>query len=230
MPPVSRRLTVRSLRLVASGRASEASARTSLVIGNVFGTATLPTSAAAPSERIAGMVALLKGVSALAKRDSDGASAPRASVTGLARAELVEEDREALAERQAHDVVEQVEVDRVLGVGHRQQVLARALLALRDDLQRRRHRIARRARLGRRALDVLLADQRLRADAARRVGAEVGEARLVDLEDDGGLVVGRDRQRVDLAHLDAGDLDVLALDDREGRVEDRAHLVRAARA
>src|SRR5205807_1769983 len=65
---------------------------------------------------------------------------------------------------------------------------------------------------------------------ARRVLAEVVEARLVDLEDHRGAVVRGDREVVDLADLDAGDLDVLALDDRERRVEDRPHLVGAAAA
>ena len=70
----------------------------------------------------------------------------------------------------------------------RQQVLALAL-ALVDLLQRRRRGGVDGARLGRRALDELLADQRLRADRAVRVGAEVLEAGVVDVEDHDRLVV-----------------------------------------
>ena len=82
------------------------------------------------------------------------------------------------------------------------------------------------ARLRRRlALDELLADQRLRADRALRVGAEVLVARVVDLQHDGGLEVRRHLDRVDRADLDAGHLDVLAGDDEAGVVEDRPHAV-----
>ena len=73
------------------------------------------------------------------------------------------------------------------------------------------------ALLRRLALDELLADQRLRADhAAARRGGSPG-SRVVDVEHDGGLEVGRDVERVDLADLDAGDLDVLAGDRRSRR-------------
>src|SRR4029078_8117191 len=95
--------------------------------------------------------------------------------------------------------------------------------------QRRRRRGAVRARLRRRALDELLADQRLRADRALGVAAEVLEAGPVDAQDDGGLLVRGHIERVHLADLDPGDLDILARDDRERVLEDRAHLVGAAR-
>ena len=52
---------------------------------------------------------------------------------------------------------------------------------LADLLQRRRQRRAFDARLGRQAVDVLLADQRLRADRAAGVGAEVLEAGVCDV-------------------------------------------------
>src|SRR5262249_58928651 len=79
--------------------------------------------------------------------------------------------------------------------------------------------------LGRRALDELLADQRLRADGALGVGAEVVEARLVDAQDDRRLVVRRDVDGLDLADLGPRDLDVFAGDDREGVHEDRADAI-----
>ncbi len=105
-----------------------------------------------------------------------------------------------------------------------QQVLALALAVL-DLLQRRSRLGPGGPRLRRRALDELLADQRLRADRAGRVLAEVLEAGLGDVEDDGGLLRRRHVERLDLADLDARDLDVLAGDDGEGVAEDRADLV-----
>ena len=101
------------------------------------------------------------------------------AAAGDAGAELREDQRQPLPVRQAHDVVDQVEVDRLRGVADRQQVLALAL-ALVDLLQRRRRGGVDGALLGRRALDELLADQRLRADLAARVGAEVLVAGVVD--------------------------------------------------
>ena len=121
----------------------------------------------------------------------------------------------------------EVEVDRLRGVLDRQQVLALAL-ALVDLLQRRRRGRVDGALLGRRALDELLADQRLRADLAARVGAEVLVAAVLDVEHHDRLEVLRDVERLDPADLDAGDLDVLAGDDEAGVVEDRADLVGAA--
>ena len=87
-----------------------------------------------------------------------------ASAPGQARAELVDDDRQALALGQARDVAEQVDVDRAVGVLHRQQSLARAFLAGGDLAQGRRQRRAFDARLGRQAVDELLADQRLGAN------------------------------------------------------------------
>jgi hypothetical protein len=147
------------------------------------------------------------------------------AAAGQAGAELVEDDRQALALGQARDVVDQVDVDRLGGALDRQQVLARAALALGDLAQRRRRLLALRARLRRRALDVLLADERLRADRALRVGAEVLERGLGDLEHDRSAVVVGHVELVDLADVDAGDADVLPGDEREGVVEDRADLV-----
>ena len=65
----------------------------------------------------------------------------------------------------------------------------------------------------------------LRAHDALGVLAEVLVAGVGDVEDDGGLVVVGDVERVDRADLDAGDLDVLARDHEAGVVEDRADLV-----
>ena len=83
------------------------------------------------------------------------------------------------------------------------------------------------ARLRRQAVDVLLADQRLRADFAARVFAEVLEAVVVDVQHDGGLRLRGRRDRGDLADLDAGDLHLLAGDDVAGVVEDRPDFVAA---
>ena len=86
------------------------------------------------------------------------------------------------------------------------------------------------ARLGLRrlALDELLADQRLRADRAEGVLAEVVVVGVVDLQDDRGLLVVREVDRLDPADDDAADLHVLARDHERGVVEDRAHAVAAA--
>src|SRR6185437_8954899 len=123
------------------------------------------------------------------------------------------------------DVAEQDDVDRAAVVLHRQQVLAGAFIAGGDLVQGRRQRRAGHRRLGRQAVDVLLADQRLRADFATGVFAEVLEAFLFDLQDDGGLRLRRRRHRGDLADLDAGDLDLLPGDDVAGVVEDRTDFV-----
>ena len=79
-----------------------------------------------------------------------------------------------------------------------------------------------------RALDVLLADQRLRADGAGRAAAERREAGLGDLEGDRRLLLRRHVERLDPADDRAGDLDVLALHHVGGVVEDRPHLVARA--
>ncbi len=158
---------------------------------------------------------------------------------GQAGAQLVEDDRQALAEGQAQDVVDQVEVHRVLGLGHREQVLPGAGLSARNALERQRRGRPRGVGLGGGALDELLPDQGLRPDDAGGVAAEVVEPRLGDGQDDGRLLdVGgrafqgeRDAvalgyvQLLDAAHLDPGDLHVLARNDREGAVEDGPHPV-----
>ena len=93
------------------------------------------------------------------------------------------------------------------------------------------------ARLGRLALDELLADQRLRPDQAARVLAEVLERGIVDPHHDHGLagigaavlqrglVVAGHGHVGDYADVGPGDPDLLALDQETGVVEDRADLV-----
>ena len=158
-------------------------------------------------------------------------------------AEFVEDQPEALHVGQLVDVVDQVRVDAGAVVLDRQQVLAGARLPVGDLLQRRRRLGARRARQGGTAVDELLADQRLGADQAAGVAAEVLEARIDDLHRDHGLA--RDRLRlavlvaVDLTrhrHADrfdfadgrAGDPHFLALDHEAAAVEDRADDVAVA--
>ncbi len=82
-----------------------------------------------------------------------------------------------------------------------------------------------RRRGARRALHELLADQRLRPDRAARVRLPGGEVVVVDAQHDGRLLVVGHLQRVHDAHRRAGDLHVLALHERGGVVEDRAHEV-----
>ena len=79
------------------------------------------------------------------------------------------------------------------------------------------------------AVDVLLADQRLRPDRALRVGVERDEVGVVDRDRDRGAVACVDRERLDRADVGAGDPDVLARRRVGGVVEDRADRVRAAR-
>ena len=76
----------------------------------------------------------------------------------------------------------------------------------------------------RRALDEALADQRLRADLAPRVAAEVLEAGS-SIRSVPRPVSSRDVDGGDRADPHAGDLHVLARDDEGGVVEDRAHAV-----
>ena len=94
-----------------------------------------------------------------------------------------------------------------------------------DLLELGRRLVARALGARRRALHEALADQRLRADLALRVAAEVLVALVVDPQDDRGLVVVGDLDVVDAADLHARDLHVLARDDEAGVVEDRADLV-----
>ncbi len=114
----------------------------------------------------------------LARRMTSLRSLPAAREAG---AEFVEDDRQALAFGQAVDVVEQVRVDRAVGVLTGQELLAGAFVPARDLVQRGRQRRAFHARLGRQAVDELLAEQRLRADRAARVGAEALKPGLLDL-------------------------------------------------
>ena len=137
-------------------------------------------------------------------------------------------------------LLDEVEVDLLAVVLDRQPVLAGAGLAVGDLLERRRRLAARRARLRRLALDVLLAEQRLRPDQAGGVAQEVLEAGIGDAEHGHRLawvlvavslhrLIGqRDRDVVDGADRRAGDPDVLAVDEEAGVVEVGADLVVAA--
>src|SRR5207253_468118 len=82
---------------------------------------------------------LQRGVGAL-QDHLQVAAAPR-----QARAELVENDREALALRQPVDVVEQIGIDGAVRVVHGQQPLARAFVTGRDLRHRRPWRLRRRS-------------------------------------------------------------------------------------
>ena len=97
---------------------------------------------------------------------------------------------------------------------------------------------ARRPRQRRPAVDVLLADQRLRADLAGRVLAEVLEAGIVDLQHQDRLARGlrcsgrfrsclfarhRHADRLDRSDAGAGDAHFLACDQERAVVEDRPH-------
>ena len=172
------------------------------------------------------------GVGALDRR-RDVRSPP-----GQGGAEFVEDQPEALRVGQRVDVVDQVGVDAGAVVLDRQQPLARARLAFGDLFQRWRRLAARRPWQGRPAIEVLLADQRLRADQAGGVFAEVLEARVFDVHHDHGLARDRfglavfvavdltreaDPDRFDFADVGAGDADLLALDHEGAVVEEAAH-------
>ncbi len=129
------------------------------------------------------------------------------------------------------DVVEQVRVDRAVGVLHGQQLLAGAFLAGGDRLQRRRQRRAFHARLR-------WAGSRR---TSRRAAPGDGSCRWRSsrkswkpgfsmLQHDRGLLLRRGGHRRDRPDLDPVDLDVLAGDDVGGVVEDRAHRVAATAA
>ena len=168
--------------------------------------------------------------------------AERVATGGEAGAEVVEDQPEAIDLGLAGDVVEQVEVDGLAVVLERQEALPLAGLAVGDHVELWRRLGDRGARLGRRAVDELLAEQRLRPDQAGGVGAEVLEAGVGDLENDRGLarVVAavrvydlaglRDVDRADRAHVGAGDPHLLVLDEEAGVVEVGAHLVVVGRA
>ena len=131
----------------------------------------------------------------------DGAEVVAAG--GEAGAEVVEDEAEAVAVGGAVDVLDQVEVDGLAVVLERQQALALPGPVL-DLLELGRRLLAGGAGLGRGAVDELLADQRLRADDAGGVLAEVLEGVVGDVQDDDGLAgdgVG--------AALEAGDLVVV---------------------
>src|SRR5436309_3183541 len=83
-------------------------------------------------------------------------------------------------------------------------------------------------RLGRLALDELLADHRLKPDLALSVLAEVLESLVGDLHHHRRAQVLVHVERIDDADLGARDLHVLAGDQELGVVEDRADLVVAA--
>ena len=144
-------------------------------------------------------------------------------------AELVEDDRQALAVGQAQDVGHQVQINRAGGLRCRQQVLARAG-PVTDRSQGRRLGGPGRPRLGRHAFHELLADQRLGADGAGGVLAEVAEPRAGDAQHHRCLLIAGDVERVDGPDLDPGDLHVLPRDDRERVVEDGPHAVGVRRA
>ena len=147
-----------------------------------------------------------------------GSPAQVRAAAGQARAELVEDDRQALAVGQAQRVVDQVEVDR-LATSARPAAGTGPCPAPRSISRSGGGGCAPSgARLGRRALDELLADQRLRADRARRRRARKSSKPGLSMRSTtAALLVGRDVERLDLADLDAGDLHVLARDDRERR-------------
>ena len=124
---------------------------------------------------------------------------------GQACAELADDQAQAVAEGPPQDVVDQVEPDRRAGLADR-------------DAPAVRYPARRGARL---AVDEVLADERLRADLAAGVRAQVGQAGLGHLRVD-------DRERVRLAlEVDvlgragahSGDLEVAALGEAEGVVE-----------
>ncbi len=147
-----------------------------------------------------------------------------ASTPGQTDAEFVEDDRQALALGQARDVVEQVGVDRAVGVLDGQELLA-GPFADADRPQRRRRRRAFHAWLRGQAVDELLSEQRLGTNRAAGVRAKVLEAGIFDVQHDRRLPLRRGRHRRHGPDLDAVDLDVLAGDDVGGVVEDGAHRV-----
>ncbi len=167
------------------------------------------------------------------------------AVAGEAGAEFVEDQAEALRVGKLLDVVDQVRVDAGAVVLQRQQVLTGARFARGDLFQFRRRLRPRRPRQRRVAVDELLADQRLRADQAARVAAEVLEARVFDLHRDHRLAGDRLRlavlvavdlarlrhaDRFDFADVGAGHAHQLALDHEGAVVEDRADDVAPAAA
>jgi hypothetical protein len=126
------------------------------------------------------------------------------TASGQRRAQLAEEDREALPVGAPHDVVDEVDRDRRARLLHGdrrppgQALLARAGLAVEE----------------------VLADQRLRPRLAEDVRAQVTETALGDLDlDDRAVRAAVDLEAGDLPGADARDLDVGAVDEPEGVVE-----------
>ncbi len=156
---------------------------------------------------------------------------------GEAGAEIVEDQAEAVRIGLFHDVVDEVEVDRLAVLLERQQILPLAGLSLGDLLEGRGRRRRRSPRLGELALDELLTDQRLRPDQAGGVGPEILKSGIGDRHHDhglaglgiavgpGGLVGAGDVDLLDDADLCPGDPDLLVGNDEGGVVEDRADLV-----
>ena len=97
-----------------------------------------------------------------------------------AGAEVVQDQPEAIGIGLAHDVVDQVEVDRLPVLLERQEALALARLALTDHFELRRRLGAWRPGLRGLAVHELLAEQGLRVDPAGRVLAPILEAGIVD--------------------------------------------------
>jgi hypothetical protein len=119
-------------------------------------------------------------------------------------AQLVDQDAEPLADRQPHDVVDEVGRD-----GRRR--------ALDGD---RGARLELAGIVARGAVDVVLADERLGRDLAARVLAQRPEAVLGDLEgDDRATRRAIEVELRDRARDHARDLEVAALDEAEGVVE-----------
>ena len=146
----------------------------------------------------------------------------RGAVAGERRAELVEEDRELLPVGQAHDVLHQVEVDRAGGVRRREQVLP--LARARTGPWRGSGDFGALVGLG--CVGSHSMKRSPMSDCGRivqkRVLAEVVVVRVVDLQDDRGLLVVGQVDRRDAADDDAADADVHARDHERGVVEDRA--------
>ena len=157
----------------------------------------------------------------LARRMTALRSLPRPIQAG---AEFVDDDREALAFGQPVDVVQQVGVDRAVGVGDRQVVLARAFVGRRGSSSAgaaaallrpaagwgRSRRTSRRSEPWGRIVQV----------ASLRKFWKPG---LPMLSTTAALAVRRGFDRFDGADFDGGDVDVLPRDDVGRVVEDRAH-------
>ena len=150
------------------------------------------------------------------------------AAAGEAGAELAEDQREPLPVGQAHDVVDQVEVDRL-------RRCSRPAAGTGPCPRRGRSCAAPAAPRRRRRASASACTRR----TSRRSATAGGPGSWASVRKSwyagswmssttDGLEVAGDVQRVDLADLDAGDLDVLAGDHEAGVVEDRAHLVGAA--